>query len=387
MDGLGQITAFVGRNGAGKSNVMLGIQWGAAGAVGAAVPFPHEAWLLLASKPGVVFDMILQGQAYRYTLNYEWRKANPSGSEDRVRPVVTELLEAVDQKGNRTSWLTREDETIWLGDRNSQSQIRVGENAPMLSALTSLLPGESPELAVVNMVVSFLSGVRYYPAEMSVARPDSGAIPHERYAQWLNQYRSTGSPSESVAFRLIYMHLERRDQLAQVQEILRDKLGVLSFLNVAESRPAVSGTEKRADQISAPRYYFLRFGVNGSPQPFEYNGLSFGTRRLLRLAVSLVFDASSVMLIEQPEDGVHAGLTQKLVSMFRSYTDSSQIFLATHSTFILNDFRPEELRLVAMQNGVTTVRSLDAREQRVAHDYLLETGSLSDFVGMVEEEN
>ena len=39
--------------------------------------------------------------------------------------------------------------------------------------------------------------------------------------------------------------------------------------------------------------------------------LSTGTQRIIRLIVSLIFDQSSVMLVEHPEDGIHGGLLRQ----------------------------------------------------------------------------
>jgi len=114
-------------------------------------------------------------------------------------------------------------------------------------------------------------------------------------------------------------------------------------------------------------------------------GLSHGTRRILSMVLSLILDESSVYLIEQPEDGIHAGLTEKLIGLLRAYASPAQVIMATHSTDLLNQLDPDEVRLVTIDAGKTAVRSLSDKERSVARKYLTEDGTLSEFLSLVEE--
>ena len=99
---------------------------------------------------------------------------------------------------------------------------------------------------------------------------------------------------------------------------------------------------------------------------FDYDDLSLGTRRILSILSTLLMENSTVFLIEHPEDGIHPGLTRKLVGLMRRYSDSSQIILTSHSMVIFNSLSPEDIRLVGMSKGVTKVRSLTEREVTAA---------------------
>ncbi len=386
LDGLGSLTALVGRNGAGKSNVLIGLQSAATTATGTTVPAVH-GMTGLEGRSAVVFEMRLDHVTYRYTFGREWRPFGPPQTAViGTRPVVVEQLDATGSNGPVSVMLSRDDAEIWLGSKGDGSPIRVGERVPALRALASLLPSTSPHLAVVTRVLSFLGGVRYYPAETLAAGSEASVVPRDQYESWLSQYLSTGDPGESVTLRLIYMSVERPDLFAQVQETIRDKLGVLDQISVARITSGPPGDRPEAGESGRPHYYSLGFSPGSGSDLFDYAGLSFGTRRLLRMVVSLVLDGSSVLLIEQPEDGVHAGLTRKLVSMFRSFAGPTQVFLATHSADILNDVAPQEVRLVTMSSGRTDVRPLDDRERDAARSYLLDEGTLADFVQLVEGE-
>jgi predicted ATPase len=119
---------------------------------------------------------------------------------------------------------------------------------------------------------------------------------------------------------------------------------------------------------------------------FGYSDLSIGTRRTLRLLVSLLFDRSSVMLIEHPEDAIHRGLLRKLVGLLETYSDTTQVIIASHSPVVFNCLRPDQVRLVAMRGGESLVRQLSPEELETAESFLENDGSLDDFLEAVQSE-
>jgi hypothetical protein len=60
-------------------------------------------------------------------------------------------------------------------------------------------------------------------------------------------------------------------------------------------------------------------------------------------AVVNIYDKSAVLLLEQPEDGIHTGVLHKLIPLLKSYT--GQFLIASHSSEIFNRMEPEEIRL------------------------------------------
>jgi predicted ATPase len=127
-------------------------------------------------------------------------------------------------------------------------------------------------------------------------------------------------------------------------------------------------------------FYLIEFLPSLSSGKFNYQELSFGTRRLVRILVSIIYDNSTVLLLEQPEDGIHTGVLHKLIPLLKSYT--GQFLIASHSSEIFNRMEPEEIRLVTMENGVTQLRPLDATASR----FIREEGTLSDFIETIQED-
>jgi predicted ATPase len=119
---------------------------------------------------------------------------------------------------------------------------------------------------------------------------------------------------------------------------------------------------------------------------FGFNDLSYGTKRLLTIVTSMIFDRSNVFLIEQPEDGIHIGLLNKLTPMLRAYSEDMQFVLASHSREVLDRFKPNELRLVSLNSGRSSVRALTAEEVLIAERFIADEGPLSEFIETLGED-
>ncbi|MBK8259362.1 MAG: AAA family ATPase [Polyangiaceae bacterium] len=71
---------------------------------------------------------------------------------------------------------------------------------------------------------------------------------------------------------------------------------------------------------------------------------------------------ASVLLVEEPETGIHVGLLKSVMKLFRDMTTGAhggpptQVILTTHSPLLLNLVEPEEIRIVRRDNeGATQI--------------------------------
>jgi energy-coupling factor transporter ATP-binding protein EcfA2 len=84
----------------------------------------------------------------------------------------------------------------------------------------------------------------------------------------------------------------------------------------------LDGTEVRPQHLSEGMLYFLAFSVLPLLRP-----------------VSLV-------LIEEPENGLHPARISEVMRVLRKMSETTQVVLATHSPLVINELRPEEVTLV-----------------------------------------
>ena len=120
--------------------------------------------------------------------------------------------------------------------------------------------------------------------------------------------------------------------------------------------------------------------MGGAGRLFQFSDLSAGTRRVIRIVTSMLFDKRSLMLMEHPEDSIHPGLLRKLIDLIRTYSSETQMLFTTHSPEVLDILRPEEILLATSPKGLTTVRKLTSEEVDRAKEFLKNEGSLSEFL-------
>jgi hypothetical protein len=186
-----------------------------------------------------------------------------------------------------------------------------------------------------------------------------------------------------VPLQLIALWKNDPETFEELRDLLSEDRGV-GLIDEIKVGPVQFGRE---DTSGPPEFYFVSFRPSRCTDIFPFGDLSYGTRRVLKIILSFLSEGSSVRLIEHPEDGIHTGLVKKVVSQLRTYSEArnTQVILTSHSSTVLNMLNPEEVRLVEMNDGITTVRPLTPRQVERAGKYMAEEGSLSDYVGTVME--
>ncbi len=387
------ILALVGRNGAGKTNVLRAIEWAAKTAASAQPSNVDMIQLFLrAALPKVTLFFEASSGSFEYSvaqvsitheggraqfsvgLNENLSKILPSGSE----PIVSRT------KGE-----------VILHARNQE--LAIGANTPVLKALMAILPEEDKLQSLLKDVTSFFEGVRYYPLQK--LDTSSRFIQGTAYQSWSEGMNvSSQFSDDSLAMRLIELKLHRPEDFYEITDLVGPNgLNIISKMSVEEIRipttvhsgnGGVDNTEPETEEnpSTPPDFYLVDFWPAGfddkkkSQIPFGFDDLSYGTKRLLTIVTSIVFDRSTVLLIEQPEDGIHIGLLNKLTPLLRAYSENMQFVLASHSRDVLDRFRPSELRLVSLNAGRSSARALTEEEIVMAERFIADEGPLSDFI-------
>ncbi len=106
----------------------------------------------------------------------------------------------------------------------------------------------------------------------------------------------------------------------------------------------------------------LEWRHKGSDQYFDVSSLSDGTLRFIALATLLLQPIElrpPIILIDEPELGLHPAAVTMLGSLVRMASHDSQVILSTQSSLLLDEFEPQNV-LVAERVGMATqLRRLD----------------------------
>ncbi len=106
----------------------------------------------------------------------------------------------------------------------------------------------------------------------------------------------------------------------------------------------------------------LEWRHSGSDAYFDASSLSDGTLRFIALTTLLLQPASlrpSVVLLDEPELGLHPYAITLLASMLKQASVESQIIVATQSPVLLDHFEPKDVLVADRVNGETNLRRLD----------------------------
>ncbi|MGE0479855.1 MAG: AAA family ATPase [Phycisphaerae bacterium] len=368
------IVALVGKNGAGKTNLLHAIQIVAQLCLGSPdtefTPRPRDP-----SRPtAFTLDFSFDEHKYRYVT------ARQSSTEH------SKLEESLTRDG--TLLFAREGDRL----RALYPPFDSGATVPAsLGSLFLLLQFSSTNEDLgkqLQPLVEYLRGIRYYPLTQQFNEHSSRAAPRfvdaARHAKWRGEFPAGGN-ADSVPHRLVEMHLKSDPSLDELKRILGDDgLGLIADIRIQDFAVPMP---RRSDPDALEKAYAISFvpcdSIAGAGRPFSLTGLSAGTWRIVRFLTYLLFDRSTCMLVEQPEDSIHAGLLSKLIDILRTYSDRTQFVCTTHSPRVTNLVGATGIRIVTADSGRTAVMELSPQDVEASQAYVAEEGTLAEFLEML----
>lgn len=114
-----------------------------------------------------------------------------------------------------------------------------------------------------------------------------------------------------------------------------------------------------------PEYIELEWIEIGEDKPFKAHQLSDGTLRFICLATVLNQPEDflpEIILIDEPELGLHPRAIGFLASMLRSASKQTQLIVSTQSVTLVNGFSVDDLIVVDRQDGLTTFQRHDEQQ-------------------------
>lgn len=119
----------------------------------------------------------------------------------------------------------------------------------------------------------------------------------------------------------------------------------------------------------------LEWRHKGSDQYFDASSLSDGTLRFIALATLFLQPAElcpSLILVDEPELGLHPYAIEVLASLIRQASVTTQVIVSTQSSLLLDHFAPEDVLVADLVDGGTQLKRLESTElTRWLEDYSL----------------
>ena len=365
----GRLTALVGVNGSGKSNICDALRFiadalkiGLEGAIAkrhgigsirrwsAGRPFnismeihvdflPIEDTEELADPPNLTGQYAFEigvSKSDDFQVNYEWVVLSHSDAQ----PTIGFLI-----GGQR-----------W---KHGPEDLRL-QVAPLGLALPLLASDER-----FQPLAASLRGISIYSIFPDTLRkpqiPDNAKLMTEHGGNWNSILRAIKKAPES------------NDLIAAIGQLTGD----IDGFQVKQAGPYLI-TEFRHGESSSP-------GKNGKHRPrwFAAAQESDGTLRMAGILTALLQSPPPSFLgIEEPELTVHPGALPLLYDHIKEASQRGQVILTTHSPDLLSLLNADEIRVVERHNGVTTVAPMDEAQRQAVHDRLFTPGELLRMEGL-----
>ena len=309
--------------------------------------------------------------------------ANGSGKSNLVK--VFAFLEAI-RAGRLQEYVARAggaDRILHFGAKTTDELIiDVSFRSDTNRYELGLVPDDTGRLVPVREVVHFWDKAKYersysealFPAgvEAGISRDVPAGISswiQARLDRWkLYHFHDTGPRSPLVKTCALHDN-----------EFLRaDGANLAAFLYLLREKYEESyGLIRRSVRLVAPFFkdFVLRpmpFNENmirlewshvGTDAYFDASSLSDGTLRFIALATLLLQPSRmlpSVVLLDEPELGLHPYAITMLCSLVKSGAVRTQVVIATQSPLMLDHFDPEDLLVAERREGASTFTRLDS---------------------------
>ena len=332
INNIPSFSVFAGSNGSGKSNIFEALEfirdivrYGATEAIK-----KHNGYLNISShrlkgKNRKTFmaemEVRIASNLYRYKLTIE---------NLDTEPILYEILH---KDGNEIAKKIK--------DKN-ESKIIIHERERFLSyskdeTILKLISDESEGL------LEFLSAIERYQIDPVKAKD-------------ADDYSSTNETLDAYASNLSTV-LKRFEKDKSIFEDIMESMQII----VPEFEKFSIETDKYTNKS------ILLFKEESGRNKFPSGLISDGTIYALAMLTIIHSNTKGIILIEEPERGLNPKAISELVELFRTKSEDVNIFINTHSETIVRDSKPDELFLVAKENGKTETKNV--KESFPNYDY------------------
>jgi predicted ATPase len=314
------LNVFIGGNGAGKSNLVgvfhllnrvtnqqLQIYTGEAGGANALLHFGRKQTNILAVTTEFHTDDYGNVNIYDFRLK-------PTDEDRFIFDVETSKYW---DKNRYPNYLLDE---LWSG----HSEARIAES----------------KKRIAEYIRSHLSSYRIYhfhDTSSSARVKQTGDLADNRFLR------------EDAANLAAFLYMLEKREPNHFQNIVDTVRQVAPFLKRFKLEPSALNPDKIR----------LEWEENGSDTYFSAAALSDGTLRFICLATLLLQpNPPSIILIDEPELGLHPAAIQVLAGLLGSAATRTQLIVATQSVTLINQLRPEHVWVVDRENGESVFRHL-----------------------------
>jgi predicted ATPase len=167
----------------------------------------------------------------------------------------------------------------------------------------------------------------------------------------INDNRFFRPQAENLPAFLYYLQQQKPHSFSLIEDTIRQIAPFFGRFQLAPNR-------------LNPSTIMLEWTERGSEAYFNASSLSDGTLRFICLCTLLLQpDLPPLILIDEPELGLHPAAITVLANMLESAATKTQVIVATQSVTLVNQFSPENVWAVDREGGQSVFRQLDSADR------------------------
>ncbi|MGE0481511.1 MAG: AAA family ATPase [Phycisphaerae bacterium] len=203
-------------------------------------------------------------------------------------------------------------------------------------------PGRSGDPPNTGPIVRALTHLRIHHFN------DSSKLANARRQHSIRDYEYLRDDASNLAAILLRLRQKHSDHYERIRDTVRL---VAPFFDDFLLRPEETGGEEKVG---------LEWRQKGSDYPFQPSQLSDGTLRFISLVTALSqSDPPSIIVIDEPELGLHPDAISLLADMVRAESTRTQFIVSTQSPTFVDQFDVADIIVVRREEAHSVFERLD----------------------------
>lgn len=385
------ITALVGLNGYGKSNVIDAIDFG--------FDFLHcsnqQKSSMMASKSlipllrtnagkdyefGMVLKLESEGHVYYadYSYSFAWET---NQSPARIKTELLKVKEDFPRKKYST-YISRNGESAQYKSSSSgrcDKSITIENNALLMNKLLAL-----DDLFFLD-IVKQINNVQFFIERHLDASSSFGIEPF--VIKGFQELELEGI--RSIPRAIFFLKRDYSDKYELLVHAFKQLFPNVIDLNVQEIAINHDHADIKISEdipfVFTDNVYSMSIIDDRLIQPIRFERLSDGTKRVfLMLTYAIIADIKNlaVIAIEEPENSIHPSLFQSYLDVLTQLVNNCKIVITSHSPYIIQYLDPNSIYIgMINETGETNFKKIAASKiGRLMKDASIYSSSLGDYI-------
>ena len=384
------ITAFVGLNGYGKSNLFDAIDLGFT-----FIKCPNQFRdYLMGQKSNIPILKANAGNNYSfeieakltsnnteyfilYGFEFSWKTSNTLSGITKEYLKIKENLKSQKYKtfisriANKAKYLSSE-------TGRCDKAVKIDETSLVLNKLTAF-----DDLFYIDVLIQ-LENVAYYVERHLDAAPSYDPDPFVvKGFEELNI-----NDIRNIPRAIYYLKKDYADKYALLMDGFKQLFPDIKDIIVKKHKVNTQSEVDLPEEVPfvfSDNVYSMSIIDDKIIQPISFARLSDGTKRLfLMLTFAIIADIKglSMIAIEEPENSIHPGLFQSYLDVLSQITNSCKIIITSHSPYIIQYINPHSIYIGLPSNtGETDFRRIAlAKVNSLYKDAIEYDKSIGDYI-------